>query len=158
MTSEQDREIEADRQAIIRLLTTYARAVDTKDWDRYETVFTPDAVIDYTSSGGIRGTRAEARAWVSEALEIFTMTQHIVTNHDITVDGDTATSYADFYNPLGRPDGEGGQALLFVGGAYRDELRRTADGWRITHRVEDMFWFTGAWPDEVVVDVDVVVE
>lgn len=152
MTPEQGDAAEADRQAIIRLLTSYARAVDTKDWDRYERVFTPDAVIDYTSSGGIRGTRGEARAWVAEALEIFSMTQHIVTNHDISVDGDTATSYADFYNPLGRPDGAGGLTLLFVGGAYRDQLRRTGDGWRITHRVEDMFWFTGAWPEDVVVE------
>lgn len=136
----------ADRLAIEDLLTTYARAVDTKDWDLYESVFSDDAVIDYTSSGGIRGSRSEVRAWVSKALELFTMTQHIVTNHHIVVDRDTATSHTDFFNPMGRPDGEGGLALLFVGGAYKDRLRRHQGRWWITDRYEEMLWFTGSWP------------
>jgi SnoaL-like domain len=142
----------SDFEKIVKVLTTYARAVDTRDWDRYETVFAPEAVIDYTSSGGIRGSRAEARAWVSEALGIFSMSQHMVMNHDITVDGDTATSHSDFYNPMGRPDGNGGLLLMFVGGAYIDKLRRTGDGWLITERVEAMKWWTGAWPEEVTLE------
>lgn len=139
----------ADRLSIEDLLTTYARAVDTKDWDLYESVFAPDALIDYTSSGGIRGSRSEAKEWVAKALERYTMTQHFVTNHHIEVDGDIATSHADFYNPLGMPDGNGGLALLFVGGAYLDTLRRSQDGWLLTERVEQMLWFTGAWPEDV---------
>lgn len=42
----------ADEQAISALLYRYARAVDTKDWALYRSVFTDDAVIDYTSAGG----------------------------------------------------------------------------------------------------------
>jgi 3-phenylpropionate/cinnamic acid dioxygenase small subunit len=136
----------SDRLAIQDLLTTYARAVDTKDWDLYESVFSPDALIDYTSSGGIRGSRAEVRAWVAKALELFTMTQHLVTNHHIVVNGDTATSHTDFFNPMGRPDGKGGLALFFVGGTYRDELKREDGGWVITERIEEMLWFAGDWP------------
>jgi ketosteroid isomerase-like protein len=143
---------DSDFEKIVRLLTEYARAVDTRDWARYETVFAPEAVIDYTPSGGIRGSRAEATAWVSNAMEMFSMSQHMVMNHDIVVDGDTATSHSDYYNPLGRPDGSGGQALLFVGGAYIDKLRRDGDGWLITERFEDMKWWTGDWPDGVTLD------
>lgn len=139
----------ADRVAIEDLLTTYARAVDTKDWDLYETVFAPDAAIDYTSSGGIRGTRSEAKEWVAKALEPFTMTQHLMMNHHIVVNGDTATAHTDLYNPLGRPDDNGGLALMFVGGAYLDTLRRTPGGWLFTERVYQMLWFTGAWPEDV---------
>ena len=143
---------DGDYEKIVRLLTTYARAVDTRDWELYLTVFAPEAVIDYTGSGGVRGSREEATAWVSKAMEIFTMSQHMVVNHDVVVDGDTATSHTDFYNPIGRPDGNGAMALLFVGGVYKDKLRRTGDGWLITERVEEMKWWTGVWPEGVALD------
>jgi 3-phenylpropionate/cinnamic acid dioxygenase small subunit len=132
----------ADRAAIVELTTTYARAVDTKDWDLYESVFSSDAVIDYTSSGGVRGSREEARRWVSEVLEPFTMTQHLVTNHHVVVDGDEATCRSDYYNPMGSPDARGKLSIFFVGGCYLDRLRRVPGGWLITERIEKMLWFT----------------
>jgi 3-phenylpropionate/cinnamic acid dioxygenase small subunit len=133
----------AERAAIVDLLATYALAVDTKDWDLYESVFAEDAVIDYTSSGGVRGSRQEARKWVSEALQPFTMTQHLVTNHHIDLDGDTASCRCDFFNPMGLPDSTGELKVFFVGGVYHDRLRRTAQSWLITERVEQMLWTKG---------------
>lgn len=135
-----------DKLAIIELITTYAGAIDTKDWHLYKSLFTSDAVIDYTSSGGIRGTPDEALGFLTKALVPFTMTQHLVTNHRIQVDGDRATCRSDFYNPMGRPDGKGGLVMFFVGGAYTDALRRTAEGWRFTERVEQMLWLSGDVP------------
>ena len=134
----------ADRIEIDDLLTRYATAVDTRDWDLYQTVFTADAVIDYTSSGGIRGGLAEVTAWLSDALSIFSMSQHMVTNRDIRMTGDTATSHSYFYNPMGRTKRDGTLDLMFVGGYYRDELRRTGAGWRITERIQDTAWFSSA--------------
>jgi 3-phenylpropionate/cinnamic acid dioxygenase small subunit len=135
-----------DRLAIVALTTTYARAVDTKDWDLYESVFAPDAVIDYTSSGGLRGSPSEARRWLEEVLAPFTMTQHLVTNHDISVDDESATCHTDFYNPMGLDDGAGGTKVFFVGGSYSDKLRRTDGRWLITERVEHMLWSEGLNP------------
>ena len=43
----------SDRLEIADVLTRYTRAIDTGDWDKLDTVFTPDAEIDYTESGGI---------------------------------------------------------------------------------------------------------
>jgi 3-phenylpropionate/cinnamic acid dioxygenase small subunit len=134
----------ADRIEIDDLLTRYATAVDTRDWDLYQTVFTPDALIDYTSSGGIRGTLAEVTEWLSDALSGFSMSQHLVTNRDIRVAGDTATSRSYFYNPMGRTKRDGTLALMFVGGYYRDQLRRTGDGWRIAERIQDTAWFSSS--------------
>ncbi len=134
----------ADRIEIDDLLSRYATAVDTRDWDLYRTVFTADAVIDYTSSGGIRGGLAEVTEWLSDALSGFSMSQHMVTNRDIRLAGDTATSRSYFYNPMGRTRRDGTLALMFVGGYYRDRLRRTGDGWRITERIQDSAWFSSA--------------
>lgn len=49
----------ADHLAIQDLATAYAHAVDDGDWPRWEALFTPDALIDYTAAGGIAGTPAE---------------------------------------------------------------------------------------------------
>ena len=143
---------DGDFTAIVRLLTTYVRGVDTKDWDRYESVFAADAVIDYTASGGIRGSRREAREWVAEAMARFPLSQHYMTNHDVVVDGDLATCHSDFFGPVGRPGADGAMSILFVGGRYRDRLRRTGDGWVITERVEEMTWWAGDWPEEVALE------
>ena len=132
----------ADRIEIDDLLTRYATAVDTRDWDLYKSVFTADAVIDYTSSGGIRGELAEVTEWLSDALSGFSMSQHMVTNRDIRVAGDAATSRSYFYNPMGRTKRDGTLALMFVGGYYRDRLRRTDAGWRIVERIQDTAWLS----------------
>ena len=136
----------ADRIEIDDLITRYATAVDTKDWDLYRTVFTDDAVIDYTSAGGIRGSLGEVVEWLSHALKLFPMTQHLITNRHVVLEGDTATGRSYYYNPLGRPDGTGGMQLLFFGGYYNDRFRRTADGWRIAERVEETAWVEGSLP------------
>ena len=131
-----------DRQEIDDLLTRYATAVDTKDWDLYETCFTEDAFIDYESAGGIKGKRPEVRAWLEKVMVIFPMTQHVVCNRVIEIDGDKATARSVFYNPMALP-GEGKAQSLFIdGGYYNDQLVRTADGWRITERIEESSYST----------------
>ena len=131
----------ADRLEIDDLLTRYATAVDTKDWDLYANCFTPDAFIDYTAAGGIKGTLPEVRRWLAEVLPAFPMTQHIVTNRAIVISGDTATCRSCFFNPMGLPDGAS-LMLFFDGGYYNDKLVRTADGWRIAERVEETSYTT----------------
>src|SRR3982074_2688913 len=96
-----------ERLKLDGLLTRYATAVDTRDWDLYQTVFTPDAFIDYTSSGGIRGELAEVTKWLWGALSGFSMSRHLVPNRDIRVAGDRATSRSYFYNPMGRTKRDG---------------------------------------------------
>ena len=39
----------SDELEIAALLNRYARAVDTKDWELYRSVFTDDAHIDYSA-------------------------------------------------------------------------------------------------------------
>lgn len=140
-----DRRLEeiADRLEIDDLLTRYATAVDRKDWDLYASCFTPDATIDYTSAGGVKGRLPEVVRWLSETLARFPVTQHLVTNRDIRIDGDRATSRSGFYNPMGLPSRSGaGVRLFFEGGYYEDRLVRTREGWRIEERIEESVYST----------------
>jgi hypothetical protein len=130
----------ADRIAIEQQLARYCRAIDTGDWDLLDAVFAPDAILDYTSPGGIRGAFPEVKAWLAQVLPLFPIRQHYVTNVEVDITGDTAISRAYLYNPMGRR-GDDGQVSLFVtGGVYRDQWRRTPGGWRIVERVETELW------------------
>ena len=130
----------ADRLAIGDLLTRYATAVDRRDWDLYRTVFTSDAEIDYTSAGGIAGTVDEVVEFLDGALSGFEMTQHLVSNVDTSVEGDTARVTAMFNNPMRLSDGD----TWFTGGWYHHDLVRTADGWRSRKLREESAWFDRA--------------
>jgi len=138
-----------DRIEIQDLLTRYCSSIDDKTFERLDTVFVPDAFIDYTSAGGIKGHLPEIKTWLAEALGNFPMTQHLVTNFDIEIDGNEAKSRCAFYNPLGLPKAKGdpGLSLLFCGGYYNDRLRRTDDGWRIYERIEETSWTDMSLPE-----------
>ena len=127
----------ADRIEINDLLTRYAHAVDSKDWPLYRSVFTPDAHIDYESAGGIKGDLDEVTNWLDHTMVNFPMTQHLVANVEVKLNGDSATVRAMFYNPMGLPNGK----HFFCGGWYNHELVRTSDGWRSRRLIEESAWF-----------------
>jgi 3-phenylpropionate/cinnamic acid dioxygenase small subunit len=132
----------ADRIEIDDLLTRYATAVDRKDWELFASCFTPDALIDYTAAGGIKGNLHEIKKWLAEVLPMFPMTQHLITNKVVEVRGDRATSRCILFNPMGLPDGKGSMALFIDGAYYNDELVRTEQGWRMAKRVIEYAYTT----------------
>ncbi len=131
-----------DRFEIDELLTRYATAIDDKTFDLLDTVFTPDAHIDYISAGGVAGDYPTVKAWLAEVLPMFPAYQHLVGNRRVTLQGDTATSVAAFHNPMVMGDG----TMFFCGGEYHDKLVRTADGWRIAERIEQTAYSSGMVP------------
>jgi len=44
----------SDRLEIQDLFTAHSHAIDRRDWDALDRIFTPDAVIDYTAPTGWR--------------------------------------------------------------------------------------------------------
>ena len=135
MTSDLGPREVSDRLRIQDLLVEYAAAVDTRDWDRLRSVFTKDAVLDYSVFGGPRGTVDDAVEWMSSALTRVSMTQHLITNVLIQLGSDTAEVESRVFNPLGADD-----HVFLVGGSYHDRVERTADGWRIAERVASFTW------------------
>jgi hypothetical protein len=136
-----------DRLEIDDLLTRYATAIDSREWELLDTVFTPDAALDYRSAGGIRGSYPEVRTWLSEVLALFTWSQHLVVNRAFTLDPDrrTARSKSIFHNP-NEMLVKGEPWLFVVGGWYHDLLTRCPEGWRITQRVEETLWWDHPMP------------
>ncbi|CAJ1503442.1 nuclear transport factor 2 family protein [[Mycobacterium] kokjensenii] len=129
-----------DRLDIAALLHRYARAVDGKDWALYRSVFTEDAVIDYSSAGAICATRDEVADWLAAGFDAIPMSMHYITNIEILdFAGDSAQVRAMFYNPMQLP---GMTDLSYCGGYYHHDLVRTGDGWRSRGLREENLWFT----------------
>jgi len=130
-----------DRQEIVEVITAYTRAVDTASWDDLYDVFTEDAVLDYTPTGGTAGPLSEAIPFIRN-VELFETWQHMIGQVAITFDEgrDAAEATAYFINPMvaARPDGT--THVVEVGGYYRHQMVRTADGWRSKHMVDDLLW------------------
>ena len=133
----------SDRLEIEDLLTRYTRAIDSGEWDRLDTVFTADAAIDYTSTGGIAGGYPEVKEWLAENLPMFPRRQHLLGQVEVALEGDAAAVTAYFLNPMVLPQPDGTELLWEFGGLYHHELVRTGDGWRSGCLVEQLLWKRG---------------
>jgi hypothetical protein len=130
----------SDRFEIQQLLIDYSTAIDKQRFDDLDSVFTPDAYIDYRAMGGIDGSFADVKAWLAETLpKIFQSHAHMLGNFDVRVSydpaGDTASSRTFCLNPMVFA-GETNQ-VMFCGLWYVDEFVRMPEGWRMSRRVEE---------------------
>ncbi|MFB8008456.1 nuclear transport factor 2 family protein [Nocardia sp. NPDC056000] len=139
MTSAQDR---AD---VIDAATTMMWRIDTRDWDAFPAVFADSVRLDYTAIWGgdpAHVTPAQIHADWSRLLGAFDATQHLLANHLVQIDGDTAVLTAVFQaihllaNPFGSP-------RWTLGGTYRIGLLRTADRWLINDIAMTPTWADG---------------
>jgi hypothetical protein len=132
----------AARLEIADLLARYSYAIDFRQWDELDAMFTDDAVVDYTATGGVRGSVAEIKAFVASAFAGVHRSQHLMGSMAITVDGaaGTATARTMCHNPMVFA-GAGGQQdpgrLAYFGIWYHDRLVRTDAGWRIAERTQE---------------------
>ena len=116
----------ADRAEIHDVIIRYGWAIDTKDWSLLDSCFTDDAHVDYSSNpGGKVGPYREVRGWLEKVLSAFPVTQHLMANIDVRLDGDRATCRTMVTNPQGAATRTAGLHFFFVGGRYDDELVRT---------------------------------
>ncbi len=126
----------SDRMEIQDLLAQYSHAVDSGSFDLLDDVFTPDAYIDYTALGGAAGDLASTKAFLAAALAAFRGMQHMISNHQIRVEGDRGWGRIMCFNPMQLNDGKT-DPVMFFGLWYIDEYQRTPDGWRISRRAEE---------------------
>lgn len=126
-----------DRDEIIDLAVRYTWALDSRDLEDMRNVFTPNA------TGMLRGIECDGADAIIEriaggAMDRFDRTQHLTGNHQVSIDGDTATHRCQLQAQHVRDNGDS----LIIGGYYEDRLVRTTDGWRISHRLMEQTWIS----------------
>jgi ketosteroid isomerase-like protein len=133
----------ADRLEIMELIARYSVALDSRDYDALDDLFTDDAVLDYRATGAIRGSLAEMKTFVADAFTMFAGTQHLTTSTTITFtgDGNTANAKSACHNPM-IFGGDLAPKMMIVGLWYVDTLVRTENGWRFKERVEQQLYNT----------------
>lgn len=144
----------SDRLEIQDLLARYSFAIDERDWGALDAVFTPDARIDYSETGGAAGNLAQIKRWLPVALKRFPVFQHLVATTRLAINGDHASSRTILFNPMVHENDEGDRQTFFIGLWYRDTLVRTPEGWRISERYEEMAWVHNAPPMPPVPPID----
>jgi 3-phenylpropionate/cinnamic acid dioxygenase small subunit len=140
----------SDRLEIQDLFARYSFAIDDRNFDALDEVFTSDASIDYTETGGARGTVAQIKKWLPTAMERFPKFQHMVATTELKLEGDRAAARTILFNPMVHRADDGREQVFFIGLWYRDTLIRTAVGWRIAERYEEMAYSHNAPPMEPV--------
>jgi hypothetical protein len=126
----------SDQQEIRALIVRYSNALDSRRFELLDEIFTPDAYIDYRATGGIDGRYPQIRRWLPPAVTAFPRMCHLVGNIQITLAGDAASARTLCLNPVAVPMPVAGQQVMFLAMWYRDELVRTARGWRMSRRVQ----------------------
>lgn len=124
----------ADEAELRALSATYTRGLDRHDRDFVRSVFTDDATTHY---GAFRGGPDEMADMAMLALSKYVATQHFLGQINLTIDGDTAEGEV-YFQAFHQHATEGFDR--FICGRYIDRYRRTADGWRMTHRTEVVDW------------------
>lgn len=132
----------SSRAEIVETTTRMAVFTDARRWEELAGVFATTVRLDYTALFGgepMSVAGADVGAGWARALRSVT-TQHLVTNHLVTVTGDHAGVTASFQATHVAPDG--GEPWV-LGGDYRYELVLCDDGWRISAVTLTPRWETG---------------
>ncbi|MFC9088303.1 nuclear transport factor 2 family protein [Nocardiopsis dassonvillei] len=135
-----------DRAEIGEVQTRYATGTDSRDWELFRSCFTDEVEVDFGEGFGQPAMRMTADAWVAGTaprMESFKATQHMITNHVITFDGDdhaTCVAYVRASHHLPNSLGDSDQTVY---GYYTNRFARTLNGWRIAGVKLTPLWMTG---------------
>lgn len=131
-----------DRLALRDLVEGYAFRVDGDDPADAALLFAPDGELRIFHAGQTDPVRErigrEAIATAMTGLSRYDRTLHVVANHAVEIDGDTATgrSYclAHHVREVEGPDGVAAPSDYVMHIRYLDRYVRLDEGWRIAQR------------------------
>ncbi len=129
-----------EKQKIIDLTIAYTWIIDHGPRDNLKEIFTDDAVfiIDVRHLNGID----EIMGKIERTLGGLSASQHIISNHQVIVDGKNATCRCYLHAQHTLHGTEGGDNYIMAG-RYIDKLSQVDDEWRITERRLILDWVEG---------------
>ena len=132
-----------DRVAIQGLLDSYAATLDRRDWEGFRASFSEQARTEY-SWGSFTDVDALTEAMV-DILAPFSVTEHIITNAQIALDGGRAQATAKLWVICVAPDDDPGEHLI-EGGHYETEFVRNEGNWKISGLALKLSWAINGEP------------
>jgi hypothetical protein len=141
-----------DEALIIRVVNTFYRALDEKHFDEsyLRQVLAADARVIRPNGAATVGPANIADS-LARSFTRFEATQHLLTGHDVHVDGETAAVRANLVAIHIWNDRPVEASMLdrsfTAGGVVTAALRRFPDGWRIFNAEMRVLWRTGFFGD-----------
>lgn len=135
-----------DQLQIIRITAQFAHFLDARAWADLRALFADTIDTAFTASGTSTAPQPAdhiVNDWQSR-LGRLSATHHMVTNHLVDIDDDTAICRATAQAQHVLNEGNGRQSFFTVGSTYRFHLRRRSEGdWLITAFALKPLWATG---------------
>jgi len=137
-----------DRAEISDCQLRYATGLDMRDWKCFRSCFADEIEVDFSSIfPGDWPRTVSADRWTESARRTISglqATQHMITNHVITVEGDKAlcVAYVRAHHFLPNDQGENTQTMV---GYYANHFVRAPQGWRIKSCKLTVTWNKGNW-------------
>ncbi|MEY9211787.1 nuclear transport factor 2 family protein [Thermobifida halotolerans] len=131
-----------DRLDIADVLARYCVALDSRDWNLLERVFTPDAVAAYGRVGDPRGLPAIVGV-VRASLEPLDASQHFIGTSLVEPDGEGGARGRTYLIAQHVRNQTPGGDQYVIAGTYVDRFVRTPGGWRISERRLVHTWTRG---------------
>ncbi len=126
----------ADLDCLGRLVTTYSRAIDRRDFALLRSLYHDDAIEEHGEM--FRGSPDDYVTFVKGALAAYAMTSHYVVNALFELDGDMAEgeSYKINYHRTHGPDAR----EVITGSRSLDHFRKRDGEWRFSRRFVVLDW------------------
>jgi ketosteroid isomerase-like protein len=124
-----------DIEEIRKLRFRYHKFVNDGPRDRFDELYTDDAIVNIGYLSHYNG-REEIRAGFARMPDQLAMLKQFIHNHDINVDGESATGYAYFEAKYATFD----EQSLVVAGRYDETYARTSAGWRISRTDVEVYF------------------
>jgi hypothetical protein len=134
-----------DRAAVTDTVLRFAHALDAQDWALLRSCLAPTLHVDYRALRGDPPATVSAEDYVAARVRGLggLRTQHISTNHLVTVDGDRAECRSAFLVHRLDPARAAGANTFDSAGHYLHGLTRTETGWRIDRIIQTVLWSRG---------------
>jgi SnoaL-like domain len=130
-----------DGESIVQLMNLYALAIDAKQLQIWDRVFTPDVRADYPW-GHWEGLDSWREAFEESIVGPFDVTQHLMLNVTWNLSGPTGRVLTQGLFHMVRRGFPGGD--MMSGGAWFDAgLQMTSAGWRISEQTCRVTWMSG---------------
>jgi len=131
-----------DRDAVRDLVVRFANAFDLKDWSALRACLAAEIFVDYSAFRGEPPATVTADSYVAARASALSAlkTQHLSTNHQVTLAGDRAECFSAFViHRIAPASGD----FLDTAGHYWHGCARTPDGWRIDRIRQTVLWTRG---------------
>jgi uncharacterized protein (TIGR02246 family) len=141
-----------NRSKITSVVNSYFRALDDKNFNaqHFASIFTPQAKVTRPNGASLTGPE-EISASHEKSFARFEGSQHLLTGHDVSVDGSTAAVRANLVAMHmwqgGNTDANKVDNFFIAGGVIRAELVQTDGQWKISQLSNEVVWRGGGFKD-----------